>query len=100
MTTPFSILGVAFLIAARDLPIEPRIEFHQLLADGFDLLLGRQGLRGFHPLLEGGVEVGELGRCGRLAELASVVFLPELWRGKFLLLFGGYASDGLLPSPW
>ena len=71
-------LGRPFQYGFLHLPIKPRIQLHQLLADGFDLLLGRQGLRGFDPLLEGGVEVGELGRGVRLAELASVVFLPEL----------------------
>ena len=84
VTTPLSILGVP-LRRQSHLPIEPRIQLHQLLADGFDLLLGRQGLRGFDPGLEGGVEVGELGRSDRLAELASVVFLPELGGGQVAL---------------
>ena len=36
------------------LPVKTRIQFHQLFADGFRLLVGRQGLNFFDPLLEGG----------------------------------------------
>ena len=72
MTTPLAILGVLPSSIPVNLPIKPRIQLHELLADGFDLLLGRQGLRGLHPGLEGGRFPG-LRAAGRRLSLWRVV---------------------------
>ena len=57
----------------RYLSIKTGIQFHQLLADRFELLLGWHGLHVFQPLPKGGVVHEEFGgrnaRCGLLRHL-------------------------------
>ena len=63
-------LGRALPIFPRQLSIEPRIQLHQLLADGFDLLLGRQGLQWLSPIA-GRLACSRAGWAGGEAGLAG-----------------------------